>query len=200
MKLPSLSTFRKFYRDATYRYTSDNWFESQPLLQPHSELPCLVRFIVEHSETPRECLIANYARQESREQATQATDADKIRAFNLAYSVIAMLPCAERNSFHIQFPGLAPVTWTNSQAACQVWEAAIPKGRNLTNGEVRSVMQDVSAKRLHDSGFKLVVTNDPRLHLAIETTTIGKQKYVFHQVGVLKQYLSSQGRRDSVAK
>lgn len=120
VKLLSLSTFWKFYRDATYWYTSDSWFESQPLLQSHSELNRLVRFIVEHSETPRECLTADYARQESREQATQATDADKICAFNLAYSVIAMLPCAERNSFHIQFPGLAPVTWIKSQATCQV--------------------------------------------------------------------------------
>lgn len=194
---PSLSTCRKFYRDATYRYTSDDWFKSLPLLQTHGDLHRLVRFIVDRPNISRECLIASYFRQG---EHAQTTEAEKSRTFNLAYSMIAMLPCAERNAFHIQCPGLAPVTWKKGQAACEVWETAIPNGRTLTDEEVRWVTTNLSAKRLHDCGFEIIDTTDPRLHLAIGSTTKGKQIHVFHQAGFLRQHLSYQGRCGPAAK
>lgn len=196
-RLPSLSPYRLFYRDATYRYTSDDWFKSLPMLQNHGDLHRLIRYILAHPNTPREKLVAKHSTHVSHAQATKT---DISRDFNLACSIISMLPCAERNSFHVRCPGPAPVTWKMGQAACEVWEDSIPQGRNLTDEEVHLVTTELSAKRLHDFGFEICITNDPRLHLTIRSTAKQKRVYVFNQAGFLEQHLSSQGRRGSVSR
>lgn len=194
---PTLETFGAFYRKATFRYTSDDWFSSSPMLRSHEELQLLIRFIMERPELPREVLTSKYFSQNS---YPRASDSDKDRAMNLAYSVIGMLPCAERNRFHLQYRVLPPVIWKKHQGACEVWEAAMPIGKTLTQEEAHSVATGLSAKRLQECGFKIVDTNDVRLHLVYDSAAATRRVFVFHQVGFLKEHLSYQMRRGPETK
>lgn len=130
----------------------------------------------------------------------QALLSDKDRAMNLAYSVIAMVPCAERNQYYAQYGVLPPVIWKKTQAACEVWESGMPARKTLTHEEVGSVKKSLSAKRLRDCGFTIVDTTDPRLHLAHEITVAARRVYIFHQEGFLKEHLSYQVRHGPNAK
>src|SRR5690242_8289103 len=120
---PSLESFGAFYRRVTFRYTSDDWSSSLPLLKNHEDLQKLIRFIVERPERPREELMSEYF---SHNGYAQALLSDKDRAMNLAYSVIAMVPCAERNQYYAHYGVLPPVIWKKTQAACEVWESGMP--------------------------------------------------------------------------
>lgn len=186
-------SYRSFYRAATYRYPSDDWFKSLPLLRNHRELHQLVQFIVDRPSISRECLIASYFNQD---QHAQTTEIDKSRAVNLAYSIITMLPCAETNSFHLHCPESAPVTWKKGQAACLVWETTFPRGEGLTREEVRQVTTDLSANRLRECRSEIIDTTDPRLHLTITSAEEDKGIYVFHQAGFVKQHLAYRNRHD----
>ncbi|KAH6642106.1 hypothetical protein C7974DRAFT_95322 [Boeremia exigua] len=197
MLRPSLSSFSEFYQHATYRYTSEDWFCSLPLLRDHGDLQQLIRFIVERPELTREVLMSEYF---GRSSYAQTTESDRNRAVNLAYSIISMLPCAERNHFYVRYPILTPVIWKKSQAACEVWGAALPIGKTLTNEEAQVVSRSLSAKRLQECGFEIVNTNDPRLHLVEDSTTTVRRVYIFHQAGFLKEHLSYQVRHGLATK
>ncbi|KAJ4990822.1 hypothetical protein SVAN01_03611 [Stagonosporopsis vannaccii] len=194
---PSLASFGAFYKKITFRYTSDDWCSSSPLLQNHRDLQQLIRFIVDRPERPREELMSEYF---CHTGDAQALLSDKDRAMNLAYSVIAMLPCAEWNQYYVHYRVIPPVIWKKSQAACEVWENAMPTRKTLTREEAQYIVTSLSAKRLQDCGFKIVDTTDPRLHLVHESTVAARRVYVFHQEEFLKEHLAYQVRHGSATK
>lgn len=182
----NLNSYQVFFRKLTLRYTSENWRTATPAFQNHDDLHRLVRFIVERPSTPKGELLLEYF---GPAEGNPITDTDQNRAFDIAYTTITMLPCARKNPFHCRNGRADPVTWTNSQSACEVFENEFEPGHPLNRDELRMVTASLSAQRLQNRRLRLINTNDPRLHLILDSNE--EQVNVFHQVGFLKGCLAS---------
>lgn len=190
-----LDSYQEFYRKITFRYTSEDWSNPRPAFQSHGDLHRLIQFVVERPHIARNLLMSEFF---SGDGIANLTSSDKDRAFNLAYSAIAMMSCATRNPYQIQCAMNRPVVWSSTQSAQEVFATAIPIGQPLTQEEVCYVTDNVSAHRLQDAGISLSNTNDPRKHLYLDQTA--KRLYVFHQIGFLKGHLLFQVRNGAVAQ
>lgn len=194
-----LLSYRQFYHEITFRYCSRDGDDTLPALRKQEDLQDAIRFVRENPDLPRHKLLTGYFTDGN--SNLTLTKGNKSKAINLALTALIMMPCSERNPFHVQYPKLAPVapvTWKKDQAACEVLEVAIPIGQPLTHDKLRLVVRNISAKRLRDCGFEIIDTNDPRLHLESDSKT--RRIYVFHQVGFLKEHLSFQARRGPATK
>lgn len=184
----ALRSYQHFYHKITFRYTSEDWDESLPALKNHDDLLEAVRFVRDRPLVKKQRLMSDYF--DSRPCGDALTAASKHRVFSLALNVLVMLPCADRNRFQDLYPILAPETWRDQESACEVVERAIPIGKPLSRDQVCTITQKLSARKLSDRGYQILVTDDLRQHLRTSLTT--KSVYVYHQAGFLKADLWAQ--------
>lgn len=184
----ALKSYRQFYLDVTFRYTSDDWDESLPALKSHGDLFEAVRLIQGKPGFSKRRLISTYF--EDRDSHINLTDASKRRVFDLALHTQAMLPCEDWNPFQDRHITYVPETWRDDETACELVERAQPIGRPLDREEVRKIAQKVSAEKLRRCGMEITGTDDIRQHLCVDTK--GRVVYIFHHSGFLKANLKAQ--------
>lgn len=190
----SLNSFRTFYRELTFRHTPEDWYGSLPALKSHADLLELVGFIQDHPCSPRKELVARYY---NRGESLQLTGANRCQAFDLALSILSMIPYAERNRHLDQSSIVAPETWRDHQSACDAIEKAIVPGTLLNKREMCVVAQGLSATKLLECGLSISGTDDLRQHLEYDAGT--RSVYVFHHAGFLRGHLLSVRARHNTA-
>jgi hypothetical protein len=181
-----LEPYLRYYFDITAAYMPEDWVESKQVLNNHEDLLDIVRFIKDRPERQRETLMSEYF---DRFGPTQPLEVDKRRAFDLAFGIISMLPCAEKNHYLRLHPNVAPVTWRNQQMACEVWKVILPLGRKMSEKDLFPMVLKLSASVLRESGIQIVGTDDLRKHLYLDHES--PVVYVFRQVGFLKIELTA---------
>ncbi|OSS44663.1 hypothetical protein B5807_10525 [Epicoccum nigrum] len=183
---PHLEPFRLFYREITYQYTPEDRCKSPPVLENHVALLKIAAFIQHHPQYPRKQLIAEHF---GNHGIMDMTDANKNQAFDLALSVLSMIPFAENNVCLDRNPVDGPETWAEHQAASDVVASALPVGEPLSRQERRTVCQNVSAANLEQYNLRIIKTDDFRQHLEYDSAESGV--YVFFHPGFLIGHLSS---------
>jgi hypothetical protein len=184
---PHLEPFRLFYREITYQYTPEDRYKSLSILRNHIALLEIVAFIQHHPQYPRKQLIAEHRGDNG---VISLTDANTNQAFDLALSVLSMIPFAESNLCLDRNPVDGPETWAEHQSASNVVALALPVGKPLSRQERRIVCQNISAASLEHHNLRIIRTDDFRQHLEYDSTVSGV--YVFFHPGFLRGHLSSQ--------
>ena len=184
---PHLEPFRLFYREITYQYTPDDQYKSRSVLQNHVALLDIAAFIQHHPQYPRKQLIAEHL---GGNGVMNLSDANTNQAFDLALSVLSMIPFAENNLCLDRNPVDGPETWAEHQSASDIVALALPVGEPLSRQERRKVCQNVSAATLEHHNLRIIRTDDFRQHLEYDSTVSGV--YVFFHPGFLRGHLSSQ--------
>lgn len=189
----SLEPYLEHYREITFLYTSENWQSPGSALTNHDDLHKLLKLLKQYPHRPKSELIADCFGTDDHGSKLDVTSRN--RAFDLALSILAMVPFAKKNLFHQQYQMLAPEIWRGNQSAHFVLRKAVTPGHKLSTSEVCSISCTVSAMRIKKRGFEMEGTSDLRQHLNCDT--IAKRIYVFRYPGFLKAHLDSCSRSES---
>jgi hypothetical protein len=183
-----LSHYLRFYLDITAWSTPADLSEQRYALRSHQDLLSIIRLIKDNPNSLRKELMGEHF---STYGHPQPALTDQKRAFNLAITIIVMIPCSEYNPYYrhrMLDPMLAPASWDDDVSACEFVKSKIPTA--AASGQFCGISRTVprlSVGVLEHAGIKLIGTDDLRQHLLYDP--VEKTLQIFHFASFLEELL-----------